>query len=164
MKRTNLIIILVTILLLFASCKATIINTKDKTVTYELPTLETTTSSYEILDNNKVKVGTVNFEMPKDYVLVSEEDFIIENEDSSISISVEDKTSEILNFDNYIQQTIATLKSMGVVPSAPISTKINEYNAQRIDFDMLEIDNSNSKYYSYYIDLNDTKEYSYGYC
>ena len=64
---------------------------------------------------------------------------------------------DILSFDDYIKDTIASMKQMGLLPEAVETTKIGNFYAKRFIVDTFDITNSNIRMFCYFIDMNDSK-------
>ncbi len=158
MRLVKIIVLICTLLFLFASCKNFASNHEKEQISYNIPTIEATTASFQIMDDNKVKLSTLNFFIPQDFeVNPSISELVLEAKDSTIQFTVEDKTNDVSNFDDYIQDTIVSLKQMGLSPETVESTKIGDFYAKRFIVDTFDITSSNIRMFCYFVDMNDSK-------
>lgn len=157
MRLVKIIVLIYALLFSFVSCKLSDSSNEKEQVSYQIPIVESTTSSFQIT-NDKVKLSTSSFFIPQNFELESSNGELIFNaKDSSVQFTVEDKTKEISNFDDYIQDTITSLKQMGLLPEAVETTKIGNFYAKRFIVDTFDITNSNIRMFCYFIDMNDSK-------
>lgn len=154
-KLISLVCVLMTILV---SCKISNSNEKKESVSYSIPTIETTALSHQILDNNKVRLATISFYIPTDFKLKNKSsDLLFENDNGLIQFNIEDKTKNISDIDNYIQKTVFSLKQKGLNPGEVESIIIGEYEAKRFIFSAFDITNSDITYFCYFLEIGNSK-------
>lgn len=158
MRLVKIIVIICALLFLFVSCKLSTPNNEKEQISYHIPTIESTTSAFQIMDDNKVKLSTLSFFIPEDFkIKPSNGELVVEAKNSTVQFTIEEKTNDIDNFDNYIQETIVSLEQMGLSPETVESTKIKGHSAKRFIVDSFDITSSNIRIFCYFIDINDSK-------
>ncbi len=147
------------ILSLFAACKVS--NTKQdihESISYNVPTIESTTLSYFIDANNQINLMNFSFQIPQNFTIEdNEQELILKNEDGSIQFSVEDKTNEIINMDNYIEETKQSIEQMGLSPQETKNVHIVDCSAKKFIFDTFDIANEKITYYCYFVETENSK-------
>lgn len=157
MKLIKIILLICALLFSFVSCKLSTPSNEKEQISYHIPIVESTTSSFQIT-NDKVKLSTLTFFIPQNFDLKSSGGELVFNaKDSSVQLTVEDKTKDISNFDDYIQDTISSLKQMGLSPGTVETTKIGNFYAKRFVVDTFDIKNSNIRMFCYFLEINDSK-------
>lgn len=158
MRTVKLVVIICSLLFLFSSCKISDSKYEQNKIAYNIPEIETTTMAFQIIENNKIQLSTLSFCFPQNYeILSSNGEVVLQNKSHPIQLTVEDKTNEIEFYDDYIQETIASLKNLGLSPQTIESVKIGDYSGKRFIVDTFDIENSEIRMFCYFLEVKDSK-------
>ena len=159
MKYTKIFVVISILLFMLASCKVSDTSKKEnEQVSYYIPIVEETTASFQMIGENEVQLSNVSFQIPEDFEVKSNDgELLLENEKRSLQITVEDKTEDITNWDNYIQETISSLELMGLSTDKVETTTLGSYSAKRFIVDTFDITSSSIRIFCYFVDMDDSK-------
>lgn len=158
MKLIKIITLICVVVVLSTSCKISNTSNEREPISYNIPIAETTTLSYQIADDNQINLSTISFKIPPGFNAANEDgELILENENGSIQINIQDKTNEIENFDDFIQEKISFLKQVGLTPSETESVALGKYNAKRFISETISITGYDTRYFCYFIGINNSK-------
>lgn len=158
MKLIKIITLICVVVVLSTSCKISNTSNEREPVSYNIPIAESATSSYQIADDNQINLSTISFKIPLGFNVANEDgELILENENGSIQINIQDKTNEIEDFDDFIQEKISFLKQVGLTPSETESITLGKHNAKRFISETINITGYDTRYFCYFIEINGSK-------
>lgn len=146
---------LLLIIILLSSCSV-VKRQEDKPILYSAPATETTISNYIIINENTVDLSTVDIHIPENFEIDYGSDVLV-LEDENIELSIEDKTTAISSFDEYISQTTDYLSQMGVVVNDVEELTINNNKAKKVLIESFDIKNRDACCYLYFVEVNNSK-------
>lgn len=142
---------------LFSSCKISNLNNEEEYISYYVPTVITTTLPYEVI-NDMVNLSTISFYIPQNFFLESKNgELLLKSIESTVEISVEDITKSTTDFDEYIQETIDSLREMGLYPSKVEEADIKNCVAKRVAVNTFDVTSSDVRIYCYFVEINNSK-------
>lgn len=157
MKTIRILLSICLFLVLFTSCKATESNNETESVSYYIPTIEEKTLAYQVNDN-KVCLSTISFYIPQNFEPKDENgELLLKSKESTVEISVEDVTEAVEFFEKHIQETIDSLRQLGLFPSAVEDIYLRNGIAKRLSVNTIDTTSSNVKFFCYFIEINNSK-------
>lgn len=85
------------------------------------------------------------------------EELLLESKESTVEISVEDVTEAVEFFEKHIQETIDSLRQLGLSPSAVEDIYLRNGIAKRLSVNTIDTTSSNVKFFCYFIEINNSK-------
>lgn len=158
MKRIQALVLIGVMLLSFTSCKLSSLTNEREDISYYIPTVEKTTASFYMIGENEVQLSNISFYIPENFEVKSKNgELTLEDEKRKLQFTVEDKTDDITDLDKYIQETIISLKQMGLSAGEIEPTTIGSYTAKRFTVDTFDITSSSIRMFCYFINIGDSK-------
>ena len=157
LKSIRVVFLTCLILVSFVSCKVSNSQNQAESVSYYIPQIETTTLSYEIIDD-VVNISSISFHIPQSFKPEPRNgELWLKSQENTIEISFEEVTGSTNAFDEYIQETIEYFRQMGLSPSVVEETYIGNYTAKRFSIDTFDATSSNVKIFCYFIENHKCK-------
>lgn len=155
MKTIKILLLICLLSALFTSCKVSNSNNETETVSYFIPTFETTTLSYELIDD-VVTISSISFHISQSFEVESKsEGVLLKSKENTLEVSFEDVTDLVTDFDKYIRETVDYFRQVGLSPSDVEETNIRNYTAQRFAINTFDLTSSDVKIFCYFIEMNE---------
>lgn len=158
MKSIKSLLLICLIFLLLTSCRVSNSNHEtETTASYFIPTIETTTMSYELI-GDVVTISSISFRIPQSFEVGTKSDaLLLKSKENTLEVSFEDVTDLATDFDKYIRESVYYFRQMGLYPSDVEETHIRNYTAKRFTINTFDLTSSDIKIFCYFIEMNECK-------
>lgn len=111
--------------------------------------------NYLMVDGNKLKSPSYNYEIPEDFDLKSVgSDPLIENKQGTIQFNIMDKTESVSDFDEYVLDTYNASVSSGIAKGDVSDVVISGIDMRRFELSLTDDDGAQLVSYAYFAKVN----------